>query len=205
MSSSRFRDRRFQRRAVVGIAFGAAQRLLTTITQPRQWRLEIIRQYLSETSPEATHQRLDALKHGVDVVGEAVELVAGAGDRQSAAKVAGHDGLCGACHRIDPLEHAPADKEPAGEPEHDHQRDRPTSGVSYDGVDALTPLVEIAPDQQVEAGRRLYDAHQSAMLDVLRGLDASIRISSQPGWSSTPGSSASILPASVSPVGVVTR
>ena len=64
---------------------------------------------------EAPHQRLDALEHGVEVDREPVELVVGAGDRQPAGEIAGHDGARRLGHGIDAVQHAPRDEESAGE------------------------------------------------------------------------------------------
>ena len=74
-------------------------------------------------------------------------------------------------HRIDPLEHASADEEPAGEPEHDDQRERPASGIGDDAVEPLA-LLEIAPDQQAEAARQLDNPYQRPMFDALPALRA---------------------------------
>ena len=87
---------------------------LGAIAQPRQRRLEIVRDVVGDFL-EAVHQRLDALEHGVEVVGETVELVAGAGDRQAAGEIARHDRACRLGHGIDALQHAAADEEPAGQ------------------------------------------------------------------------------------------
>ena len=98
---------------------------------------------------QAAHQRFDALEHGVDVVGEAVEFVAGAGNRQPAGKIAGHDGLRRSGHGIDAVEHPPADEETAGKAKHDDQRERPASGIGNDAVEALA-LLEVAADQETK-------------------------------------------------------
>ena len=78
---------RFQRRAVLRFVLGGAQRLLGAVAQPRERRLEVVRDIVGDLL-EAVHQRLDALQHGVEVAGEPVELVAGAGDRQPPGEVA---------------------------------------------------------------------------------------------------------------------
>jgi hypothetical protein len=56
---------------------------------------------LSETS-FATHQRLDAFQHKVEVLGQTVELIASTGDWQSATEIAVHDCARGLGHGVDP-------------------------------------------------------------------------------------------------------
>ena len=167
-----FRDGGFQRRAIIGDARRAAQRLFAAVAQPRQRRFEIVRDVVGDFL-EAAHQRLDALQHGVEMLGEAVELVAGAGDRQAAGEIAGHDGLRLVGHGLDAVEHAPADEEAAGEPQHDDQRQRPLPGI---GDDAEQPLafLEIASDQKAEAAGQLHHLHQRAMIAAFRRFEPAI-------------------------------
>ena len=112
---------------------------------------------------EAAHQRLDAVEHGVDVERQAVDLVAGAGDRQPIGQVAGHDALRFLRDRVDPPQDAPADEEAAAEPEHQHRRHRPAPGGGDDLVDALA-FLDVAPDQQVKTAGQLRHQHQRVML-----------------------------------------
>src|SRR5664279_1973282 len=72
-------DCSFQRGAVFACALGGAQRLLAAIAQARERRLEIVRDIVGDLL-QAVHQRLDALQHDVEVLGQPIELVAGAGD-----------------------------------------------------------------------------------------------------------------------------
>ena len=53
---------------------------------------------------------------GLGRIGQAVDLVAGAGDRQPAGQVAFHDGLRFLGDRVDPSQDPPADEEPAAQP-----------------------------------------------------------------------------------------
>ena len=163
---------RFQRRAVVGFALARAQRLLGAIAQPRQRRLEIVGDVVGDLL-EAPHQRLDPLQHDVEVDREPVELVVGAGDRQPAGEIAGHDGARRLGHGVDAAQHAARDEEAAGQPEHDDQRDRPLPGGENDVVEPLA-LLEIAADQQAEAARQLEHAHQRVMLGAFRIVEAAI-------------------------------
>ena len=107
------------------------------------------------------------------LLGEAVELVAGAGDRQPAGEIAGHDGLRRSGHGVDTVEHASADEESAGEPEHNDQRERPAPGVGNDAVEPLA-LLEVAPDQEPKAARQLDDLDQRVMFRAFRRLEPAI-------------------------------
>ena len=78
-------------------------------------------------------------------------------------EIALHDGLRGLGHRVDALEHAPRDEEAAGEPKHDHDRERPAAGRDDDVVQPLA-LLEVASDQQAEAAGKLDDPHQRVVL-----------------------------------------
>ena len=120
-----FLDRRFQRGAVFGLALGGAQRLLGAIAQAGERRLEIVRDIVGDLL-QAAHQRLDALEHGVEVFRQPVEFVAGAGDRQPLAEIAGHDGAGGLGHGVDAAQHAAGDEQPAGQARA-RSRWRPTS------------------------------------------------------------------------------
>ena len=101
----RFLDRAFERRAILRFVLGRAQRLLAAVAQPRQRRLEVVGDVVGDLL-EAAHQRLDAIEHGVEIAGQPVELVAGAGDRQTLGQIARHDGLRGRGHGVDALQHA---------------------------------------------------------------------------------------------------
>ena len=107
------------------------------------------------------------------MIGKPVELIAGAGDRQAAGKIAGHDGLRRLGHGVDAAEHAPADEEAAGEPEHDDQRQRPLPGIGNDAEQPLA-LLEIAADQEAEAAGQLHYLYQRAVLGALRRFEPAI-------------------------------
>ena len=140
----------------------SAQRLLAAVAQPRERGLEIVGDVVGDLL-EAVHERLDALEHDIEVAGEPVELVAGAGDRQPPGEIAVHDGAGGIGHGVDALEHAAGHEEAAGEAEHDDRRQRPAAGGEHDVVQAIA-LFEIASDQQTEAARQLEHPHQRAVL-----------------------------------------
>ncbi len=119
------------------------------------------------------HERLDALEHGVEVVGEPVELVAGAGDRQPPGEVAVHDLARGLGHRVDAPEHPAGDEQTARHPEHDHDRERPAAGREHDLAQALA-LLEVAADQQAKTRRELEHAHQRVVLCAVVIVEAAI-------------------------------
>ena len=114
---------------------------------------------------QAAHQRLDALQHDVEIFGQPVEFVAGAGDRQPPAEIAGHDGAGGFGHGVDAAQHAAGDEQPAGKTEHEHDGDRPASGVEDDVIEPLA-LVEIAADQQAETAGKLEHPHQRVVVGM---------------------------------------
>ena len=147
---------------VLGFVLGEPQGLLAAVAQPGQRRLEIMGDIVGHLL-EAAHERLDALEHGIEVVGEPIELVAGAGDRQAPGQVAVHDLARRVRHRVDALEHPPRHEQAAGDPEHDDDRQRPAAGGDHDVVQPLA-LLEVAPDQQTEAGRQLKHPDQGLML-----------------------------------------
>ena len=92
---------------------GRAQGLVGLVAQARQGRLEIVGDVVGHLL-HAAHQFADAVEHVVEVLREAVELVAGSGDLQPAAEIARHDVAGGLRHVVDALEHAARD-EPAAE------------------------------------------------------------------------------------------
>ncbi len=112
------------------------------------------------------HQRFDAFEHDVEVVGQTIEFVAGAGDRQPFAEIARHDGAGGFGHGIDAAQHAARDEQPAGKPQYDDDGDRPAAGGEHDVIEVLA-LLEIAADQQAEAAGQLEHPHQCVMIGML--------------------------------------
>ncbi len=103
---------------------------------------------------QPAHQSLDALQHGVQVGGQPVELVARAGDGQTAGQVPSHDGLSRVGHRVNAVEHAPADENAACNAKDDDDRYRPAPGVGDDLKQPLT-LIEIAADEQTKTAGQL--------------------------------------------------
>ena len=77
------------------------------------------------------------------------------------------------CHRIDAVEHAPADKHAAGDTQDHDDCERPASGVG-DDVEQPLAFFEIAADQKMESARELQHAHQGAMFGGFRLLEAAV-------------------------------
>ena len=75
----------FQRLAVFGRLRLAGERRLGAVAQPGQRRLQVMRDVVGDLL-QALVQVGDPGQHGVEVFGQAVELVAGAGHRQPAAR-----------------------------------------------------------------------------------------------------------------------
>jgi len=157
-----FLDGAFQRGAVLGLAAGTRQRLLGAVAQPRQRRLQIVRDVVGNFL-QPHHQGFDPLQHGVEVFRQPVEFVAAAPDRQPPAQIARHDTLGGAGHGVDPPQHPARDKDAAAEPEHHDDQQRPVRGL-HDDAEQPSPFIEVAPDQQPESALELADAHQRAMV-----------------------------------------
>ena len=117
--------------------------------------------------PQPGHQRLDLVEHRVDRGREAVELVAGAGDRQAPREVAPDDALAGRAHGIDPAQHPAADEEAAQEAQEQRDAERPAEGVADQPFEIRAPAA-VAPDQQAE----LPGQDEDAGADAARALAA---------------------------------
>ena len=115
---------------------------------------------------ESVHERLDALKHCIEVRREPIELVARARDRQPAGEIAVHDLARRLRHRVHALEDPSRHKESAGDTEDDDDRQRPAAGSEHDVIQAF-PLFEIAPDQETKSGRQLKHPNQGMMLRAI--------------------------------------
>ena len=144
---------------------GFGERFLGAIAQPRQRRLQIVSDVVGDFL-QPVHQRLDALKHRIEIVREPVEFVAAAADRKPAAQVAGHDALRGAGHGVDPAQHAARHEDAAAKTEDHDDQHRPLRGGGDDAENAMT-LLEIAADQQPETVRQLRHAHQRAVIGLV--------------------------------------
>ena len=157
-----FLDGAFKRAAVFGLAAGFGQRFFGAVAQPCQRRLQVVSDVVGDFL-QSHHQRLDALQHGVEIFGQAIELVAAAPDGQPAREVAYHDALGGPGHGVDTPQHPPRHKDAAAETEHDDDQQRPLRGLR-DNAEQPPPLLQVAPDQQPEAVGELGDPHQRTMI-----------------------------------------
>ena len=72
----------------------------------------------------ARHQTLDLVEHGVEGLGEAVELIAGALYRHAAAQIAHHDRAAGVGDGIDAAQEIPAHQKAAAEAQHERDDER---------------------------------------------------------------------------------
>ena len=121
-----------------------AQRGLQPPAQPRQRRAQVVGDGVGDL-PDAVHQLGDAVEHHVDVAGEAVELVARAGQRDARREVAEHD----AVRDAGDAREAPREQVPREEPDEDRDRhghrDRPGERVGKDLAHVELDLV-VPPD-----------------------------------------------------------
>ena len=95
--------------AVGGGAVGVAQRRLGAVAQAVERRLEVVGDVVGHLA-QGAHQLLDARQHGVEALRQAVELVAGAVERDAPGEIAGHDGAAGVGDGLDAAQHAAADQ-----------------------------------------------------------------------------------------------
>ena len=78
------------------------------------------------------------------------------------------------CHRVDTVEHTPADENAADNAEDHHNGHRPASGRRYD-LEQPFSLFKIAPDQQAESARQLIDSRQRVVFVGGRFFKTAIR------------------------------
>ena len=91
--------------AIAGRIVRAAQRRLGAVAQAGERRLQVVGDVVGHLA-QRRHQLLDARQHGVEALRQPVELVAGAGQRDAAGEVAGHDlaaGLADGSMRVSTL------------------------------------------------------------------------------------------------------
>ena len=98
-----------------GAVLRAEQRQLEPRPQPRQRRLQIVRDIVGDLAHPG-HQPLDLVEHAVQVGGELVEFVVGAGARHPVRQIAGDDALGGAVHLLDAAQHVAAHHRAAEQP-----------------------------------------------------------------------------------------
>src|SRR5262249_21635380 len=99
-------------------------------------------------------QFLDARQHAIEVLRQAIELVAGAIERDALGEIAGHDGAAGVGNRLDAPQHAPADGEPGADPEDGEQCDAPQAELAHAGSKAVQVFDVATDDEDKAAGHR---------------------------------------------------
>ena len=122
-----------------------AERRLGAVAQPRQRRLQIVGDVVGDLLQPLV-QLGDPGQHGVEVFGKPVELVAGAGHRQPAAKVAAHDAAACLGDIVDALQRARPTKNQITSAAKPHHAERRHQRAAHDDAEALR-LAEIAADQ----------------------------------------------------------
>ena len=133
------------RRGVVGggleVAHEAAERAA-----------QVVRQAVGDGA-EIAHQRLDPVEHGVERAGEAVELVAGAAQRDAAVERAGHDAAGGAVDLGDPAADQAREQPAGGERQRRDRRERPEQGAAEGAVEGGARRHVAADEQKLAAGQ----------------------------------------------------
>jgi len=105
-------DHRAERRALFFRRRAVARRRFGAVAQPRQRRAQIMSDIVGHFA-QAAHQLADPRQHGVEIFGEPVEFVAGAGDGEAFVEPAGHDSPRRRGQIVDALQHAMRDEEAA--------------------------------------------------------------------------------------------
>ena len=141
------------------------QRHLEPAAQAVQGAAQVVGDVVGDLA-HAGHEALDLVEHGVEVLGQPVELVVAAAYRHPAAEVAGHDVAAGAVDAVDAAEPAAAHDDAADKAQADGQRHHPDQGVA-DALLQGVALLDVAADQQLEAA-----AQQQVPGAGMVGLDA---------------------------------
>ena len=103
---------------------------------------------------DPVHELLDAVEHRVELLGELVEVVAGAPRGDPAREVPVHDLPARAVDRIDPTHRAPAHRERPRDRENEREADTPDEGEP-DASARPVDLVHVTPHEEKEpAGKR---------------------------------------------------
>ena len=152
-------DRLIDGGLVVGHGRRLGARELQALAQARERRAHVMGNVVGDLT-QAVHQHLDAIEHLVEVGREAIELVAGAAQRDAAREVAAHDVAAGVGDGGDPPQHAGAGCKAADQGEGEGGRQTPGGDVE-DQVLEVGELVGVLPDDEEPAvGQRLALGHQ---------------------------------------------
>ena len=91
------------------------------VAQAVERRAQIVRDGVGDLA-HALHQALDAVEHGVEILGQRVELVMRLADGHAARQIAGDDLGAGAVDRVQPRQHVAAHQGAADQAEQQDQR-----------------------------------------------------------------------------------
>ena len=110
----------------------------------------------------------------------------------------------GAVDRVDPAEHAAADRKAAGEPEQQGQRQTPADRLLDQRLE-LQAVLDLAPDQQPEVAARLKLAARARRRSNVSPVGTGTVKSIQPSASGPTSGQRARLPAIRRPIGSVSR
>ena len=102
---------------------------------------------------QVADEGLDAVEHGVEGAGEAVELVAGAAQRDAAVEGAGHDGAGGAVDLADAAGDEAGEQPAGGERERGDRGEGPEQGAGEGGVEGGAGLDVAADEEELVLGQ----------------------------------------------------
>ena len=139
-------------------AVGIRERRLGAVAQPVERRLEIVGDVVGDLA-QGRHQLLDAVEHGVEALRQAVELVAGAVERDALGEVAGHDRAARLGDGLDAPQHAAADGQAGADAESAEQNDAPQRQLPH-GAGEPALVLDIAADDQHEPARNATAARR---------------------------------------------
>ena len=122
-------DRRPNRLALGGAVLRPEQRQFEPCPQPRERRLQIVGDVVGDLAHRG-HQSLDLVEHPVQIGGELVEFVIGAGPRHPIRQVAGHDAFGGPVHLLDAAQHVAAHHRAAQHADRERDETRPQAASS---------------------------------------------------------------------------
>ena len=100
--------------------------------------------------PEAFHQSLDSVEHGVQIAGELVELVICAAGGNAAVQIAAHDVAAGLVDGLDPPGGTAAHRDAAGERQGKGDGDAPDHRID-DHVPGPLQFTDFTPHQKIQA------------------------------------------------------
>jgi len=110
---------------------------------------------------DPVHEADDLVEHGVQIIGQTVELVPGPAAGDAPGEVAVHDLPAGPVDHVDALEHPAAGEQAAHAAEDHGQRQAPDERVDDEPFE-LGPFRNVPADQQVEIARQQEIPHPHA-------------------------------------------